>query len=511
MPIVNRKNIFTTGFDQDALIITKPGTNLLNLGDLTTTGDRADGIFADANNVTIRNNAKIETAGDGAAGILVHGNDAHVENFGSITTHGSVFTSKKVQFFSEAIDVEGDRFYIANHGAIRVEGAESSAIIGEGAGGTIINAGTVYSAAAGGIAIFAFSEGAQIINTGQVTVANDRIFAISTGPRDGHEVNQGSIDITGDHTLGMLGLGDRAQIENFGTIETHGTHAIGIEGLGGHLFPEGDNIKIINAGHITTEGNVAIGVALGLPIIPPGTATDASILNTGVIETHGDGAAGVVMIGEGNRLTNSGLITTNGANFEEDSIGLLHAAGVVVSGDGMLVENTAAGVILSQDAASAAVELNVVHRGGLANAGIASHVENFGLIEGAEVAILGGDGLETIINHGHIVGDVILGDGNDTFVFGNGGSLDGGLFLGGGKDLVVIENGAGVAEIADFSAGSSNKDVIDVSIFYSSFEQLASNIHQVANDVVITLDADDQLVLRNTLTGALSASDFLLV
>ena len=44
MPIVNRKNIFTTGFDQDALIITKPGTNLLNLGDLTTTGDLADGM-----------------------------------------------------------------------------------------------------------------------------------------------------------------------------------------------------------------------------------------------------------------------------------------------------------------------------------------------------------------------------------------------------------------------------------------------------------------------------------
>jgi len=40
-----------------------------------------------------------------------------------------------------------------------------------------------------------------------------------------------------------------------------------------------------------------------------------------------------------------------------------------------------------------------------------------------------------------IVGDVVLGDGVHTFVFGNGGTLSGNLFLGGGNDLVLIENG----------------------------------------------------------------------
>ena len=159
----------------------------------------------------------------------------------------------------------------------------------------------------------------------------------------------------------------------------------------------------------------------------------------------------------------------------------------------------------------AAVELNVLKRSGLNHVGTSSQVENSGLIEGANVAILGGDGQETVVNHGSIVGDVILGGGADTFVFGNGGSLDGDLFLGAGKDLVVIENGAGTAEIADFTAGPSNKDVIDVSAFYSSFQQMASNIHQVGNDAVITLDADDQLVLLNTPTRSLSVSDFLFV
>jgi hypothetical protein len=253
-------------------------------------------------------------------------------------------------------------------------------------------------------------------------------------------------------------------------------------------------------------------VALGLTI--PGvvrTAIASSIVNAGVIETKGDGAAGVAMIGDGHHLTNSGAITTDGDAFEDETAGLLHAAGVLVSGNGIVVENTETGIIRSENADSAAVELNVLKRSGLANGGTSSQVENSGLIEGPKVAILGGDGQETVVNHGHIVGDVILGDGADTFVFGSDGSLDGKLFLGGGKDLVVVENGAGTAEIADFAAGTSNKDVIDVSAFYSSFGQLASNIHQVGKDTVVTLDADDQLILAHTLTSALSANDFLFV
>ena len=140
-----------------------------------------------------------------------------------------------------------------------------------------------------------------------------------------------------------------------------------------------------------------------------------------MIETEGDGAAGVVMIGDGHHLTNSGRITTDGGAFVGEPVGGLRAAGVVVSGDGALVENTRTGVIESMNADSAAVELNVLERAGLPAADMSSTLENFGLIEGAAVAVLGGAGQETVINHGRIVGDVVLGDGADTFVFGKGG------------------------------------------------------------------------------------------
>ena len=91
------------------------------------------------------------------------------------------------------------------------------------------------------------------------------------------------------------------------------------------------------------------------------------------------------------------------------------------------MENTRTGIIQSKDAASAAVELNVLVRDGLSNAATSSTLENFGRIEGA-VAVLGGAGEEIVNNHGRIVGDVDLGAGDDEFVAGKGGILIGDLF-----------------------------------------------------------------------------------
>src|SRR5262249_39331487 len=161
------------------------------------------------------------------------------------------------------------------------------------------------------------------------------------------------------------------------------------------------------------------------------------------------------------------------------------AAGVVVSGDAALVENARGGVIESLNADSAAVELNVLERDGLSNAATSSTLENFGLIEGAAVAVLGGAGAETVINHGRIVGDVDLGAGADTFIFGKGGTVVGDVFLGGGDDLVIIEDGSGTTHIADFAAGAASGDVIDASEFFSSFGALMAHSHQSGNDVVI--------------------------
>src|SRR5262245_2762933 len=109
------------------------------------------------------------------------------------------------------------------------------------------------------------------------------------------------------------------------------------------------------------------------------------------------------------------------------------------------------------------------------------------------------------------MGNVQLGGGADTFVFGKGGTLAGNLFLGGGDDLVRVERGSGTSAIADFVAGSASGDTIDVSAFFSTFAELAAHSRQSGNDVIIDLGHHDQLILGNVQLSVLNAGDFLFI
>ena len=464
------------------------------------------------------------------------GADARIENYGSVHTTGD-FTEDEL-FFSEGIFAEGNGFYIANYGSIQVEGLFSSALIGVGNDGLAVNYGVLESSATGSAVIGAFGDRSQAINYGQVTSSGESTGAMVVNGEDASALNLGNIlmtgaasngmagdenshltnwgvirftldDTLGDPSFGMISIVGGSQLSNFGLIEMHGAFALGISALGRIPLGElGLDFEIVNAGRITTDGDLAIGVALGVGRFGFANAADGQIENRGVIETVGDGAAGVLMIGDDHHLTNSGQITTDGGEVD-GPLGLFRAAGVVVSGDDALVENTRKGVIESKDADSAAVELNVVERDGPCPiADTSSHLDNFGLIKGAAVAVLGGDGQETVVNHGRIVGDVVLGNGDDTFVFGKGGTLSGNLFLGGGDDLVVVEDGSGTSRIADFVAGSD--DQIDVSAFFTDIDDLMAHSRQSGDDVVINLDQNDQLVLSNVQLSGLQ-DNFLFV
>jgi hypothetical protein len=179
---------------------------------------------------------------------------------------------------------------------------------------------------------------------------------------------------------------------------------------------------------------------------------------------------------------------------------------VVVSGDGAVVENS--GTIRSQDAESAAVELNVVEREGLPAEGWSTQFENTGTVSAPDVAVLGGISQDTVVNRGRIQGDVRLGDGADTFVFGDGGRVDGEVSLGSGADVVRVENGAGRSQVADFTAGGGG-DSVDVSAFFSSFDQVQAHAQQQGGDVVIKLDRKTTLVLKNVDLNALTEDNFI--
>jgi hypothetical protein len=512
---------------------------ILNLSSLVTHGDLANGILADANRVLIINDGSIETNGLGAAGIFAKGQDIQVENYGSIVTTGDPTPDE--QFFSEGIFVSGNRYYIVNQstGFVRVEGVSASGLVGDGVEGTIINYGTVESSSTNSSAIAAIGHKSQAINEGVVRVTpegddNALMFvlgndasAFNRGVIEGtgagnigmegvivdtvltNEVS-GTIELTGDRSIGMAAFGDGHQLINFGSIETSGTFAFGMAARGGGLSGRaGLDLEVTNDGQILTNGDGAIGIALGVSNLGFRPAEGGLIENSGEIETVGDGAAGVFMSGAGHQLINSGEITSNGGTFATgETHGDLRAAGVVVSGDDAWVTNTGTGIIQSQNAESAAVELNVLEQDGLPAADMSSLLENFGLIEGATVAVLGAAGQETVINHGSIVGNVLLGGGDDAFAFGEDGTLDGDLFLGDGDDLVRIEDGSGSSQIEDFVAGAATDDAIDVSAFFSSFEDLFANSNDSGSGVVIALDADDVLVLVGVSKNDLHGDDF---
>ena len=533
---INFANLSTVNVDDDALTAAA-GETLINFGSLTTTGDLADGIFAGADDVTIRHFGSIETSGLGAAGIVVLGENARIENFGSVHTTGAFFGD--FEAFSEGIFVLGDGFYVANHGSVRVEGESSSALVGLGEDGVVINFKVVESDATNSAVMGVDGARSKLINVGQVTVTGDDNTVMFVGGEDASGLNlgqivvtgtanvmqgvggstditnKGSIRVTAENSIGMGGFfGNGHEVSNFGLIEMEGNFSFGMaaDGLGPPFLPPeaGSDHEIVNTGRITTDGDVAVGIALGMRSRGFTPAETGQIENRGVVETEGDGAAGVVMVGDGHHLINSGRITTDGGAFDSEAHGVLHAAGVLVSGDEALVENARTGKIESQNADSAAVELNVLERDGLSNAATSSTLENFGLIEG-DVAILGGVGEETVINHGRIVGDVDLGGGADTFIAGKGGSVAGDVSLGGGDDVVVVQNGSGTTEIADFAAGVLNGDVINVSAFFSDFDDLLDQSSQQGADVVIALDHNDTLVLSNLQLSVLTAGDFLLV
>jgi hypothetical protein len=462
MTIVNRDDISTSIDFQNALETAQAGERILNFATLTTTGDVAFGVFATANDVTVRNHRHIETSGLGSGGIIVLGDDARIENHGSVTTHGGIFGDG--ESFSDALSALGDRFHIANFGDVRVEGEGSSALVALGNDGSIVNTGRVTALSTDAIIVGAIGNGAEVVNRGEITVAGatsaglfsrgenasvnnwgqvlvtaETASGIEIQRGNSHATNFRDIEVDAEGAFGIVARGGGHHITNAGRIDVDGDNSLAIVATGGRLSPIATGIEIVNSGHVSTTGTAAFGVALGLelPDIVTVGAESGRIDNRGQVETDGDGAAAIVMLGDHHTLTNSGRITTHGGAGVGDFLGLTSAAGVLVSGNDALVENTNTGVIQSGNAASAAVELNV------AAAGMSSQLRNFGLVHGAEVAVLGGAGQETVSNYGRIEGDVDLGDGADLLVLGRGGTIAGDVHLGGGNDVVASKMAPG--------------------------------------------------------------------
>ena len=183
----------------------------------------------------------------------------------------------------------------------------------------------------------------------------------------------------------------------------------------------------------------AINVGNGSPFSFADTGDELVV--SGILSNTGfTGTATVSALQAGNTVTNHGLITASGGDAAISlalggtigNSGLI--AGVIESGGLLNFSNTGNFVgYLADTAVASPLANSIVNHGTMTFSG---YVLTAPLAVGHAVIFLG-SGDDQVVNSGSILGDVVLGDGNNTFD-GRGGSVLGTVYGGTGDDTYYL-------------------------------------------------------------------------
>lgn len=260
-------------------------------------------------------------------------------------------------------------------------------------------------------------------------------------PVTGTVTNSGTIEATGQKAVAVMVSGTALDLANSGTIR------------GTDTTLAADDLLLEAISSTTLAGAVQM---LG--------KSDDRIVNTGTV-------IGSIDLGAGDdAIENYGRIQGNvwlGAG--DDSF--LHAADAVLTGivdaglgtDSLIIDATRGGAV-NGDQFINFERFSQIGNGAVAYSGT-FNFDSIGLAGGTvtvaagqtlsstgPVTILGGEGAETVLNDGTIVGTVDLGAGNDRVV--NNGRIAGTVLLGAGDDRFVEGPGSSVAGGIDGGAGN---------------------------------------------------------
>jgi hypothetical protein len=149
-------------------------------------------------------------------------------------------------------------------------------------------------------------------------------------------------------------------------------------------------------------------------------------------------------------LDNYGFIGGMGANGEHDG-GINHSEAIAVGGG--TINNFAGGTIFS---VQRGIQVDDSAEG---NALAATTIFNAGIIQATDEAIkIVGDWADTLTNKGTIIGDIVMGGGNDIVTFKAGSNVIGDIMLGDGNDTFkgssAAENVYGGAGIDSLTGGA---------------------------------------------------------
>lgn len=389
------------------------------------------------------------------------------------------------------LDVSGE-VVIANR-----PGSVGTLAIGSGgAAGTVSAPGLRFGEGAGKI-VFDHNQvidfGSDISGAGSLEVLAGTTRLTGTNSYTGGTTVSGGVltgdtdsltgDIVNNATLVFEQVEDgefAGTITGFGGVRKTGSGNLTLSGSHGYTgatrLVEGE--LVLAGSHasfvlMSTETALAVGGTLNNSVIGLGTTVvnileggridsrdgthavsvenDSYVLNAGTISARNDTLYAIGMYGSGNALVNAGTITadtetavrTNGTGNVVLNTGLIEVTGSTTvavrlgpdedgSSDQSLVANT--GTVLSLQGNAVVMETYAGSEGVAANAGtIETRAGD------AFFAFLSGDGDETLLNAGTIIGNVDMGGGDDTVILNPGAVFRNSFVDGGtGTNLLVL-------------------------------------------------------------------------
>ena len=441
--------------------ITLPGpaaTSTLANTTVTDTGIQLDGANIFHGSVTQSTGGTISVAGNGSYGIAVNGRlDGSIVNNGTITMSGNAAWG-----VSTTAAITGG---IINAGTITGAGQGTTGIYaGANIGGAFVNTGSISTGTTAGanVATNPLLPGGRAVwlagNAGGILLEGNGVTAAqTTAGAVGNGLTDSSLSVTGGAEALFVGQGGQG-----------GYHDISI----GKLASDPNGASLLIRGNVTSTAasSVTSVRAINLTGITNGgvdyhtTFAGGVNISGGEISATGiDATVNAIRIGELTTIpsfVNSGSILAQARDSSEDATtgvagyGGGDASGVLIDARGNLATFTNSGAITADGHGATQAAYGVQD-----NSGTLTTVVNSGSVSatvhgtGAALAfdLSHGASAITFTNSGSIIGDVVLGPGNNKFT-STGGGITGALRLSSGDDTVAISNTLMTGNI-DLAAG----------------------------------------------------------
>jgi hypothetical protein len=433
-----------------------------NTGAVETAGDFAYGVFAKTSNsssasesygsgstnaytavsnggaLTVANNGTIKrTVGNSGGGIRAEGstNSDVYEDYGSgsnnsynaTTTGGAVTATNNGTIETAGNNVAGIVIYNSSSSSIfETNGLGSSGntyiAAAHGAGTTLTNGGTIETAGDGAYGVYMNNFSSSFASQGDGSGASNNTYIATASDGAATVINSGTIETTGDHAHGIT-------VSSTGESQSYEYSSSGSSNNVYIATANGGAVRVTNSGTIKVTGDSSSAIY----------ATSTAHING---SNSSSATAGDVQI------TNSGDLTATGAN----SVAI--EAQSLATGSGPLTNGNISIDVLS----------GTITGGGGSGSGIkfddgaANSLTNRGSIQARSgLAVVGGNGNESIDNYGLLIGNVDLGGGANPFDNRLGGTFLSGasVNLGAGNTLTnegtLSPGGAGVVQTTAFT------------------------------------------------------------